>query len=313
MNKSDLMWAILLKLGPNISSDMVEYGYTNEFLFDDETWRETIDYALESGVNTIFLDILDGLKYDSHPEIAVNGAWDVQHIKDEIKHIRSLGMEMYPKLNFSAYHDVWMKEYSRMVSTDIYYKVCEDLIKEIAEIFDHPRYIHLGMDEEWNITERLQHSCARRGKLYWHDLNFLMDKTREQGSTPCIWADPYWYYKEDFLREVDKEDLLVFPWYYDTITEDNNLGGYDKRFTIPQMKDSLTSLAEYGYDVMPTGSNWATTANIGGVIGYCRDNTVADKLHGFMMATWAKTTKEEKYTSFEGIQLLGNAKKRFYK
>ena len=310
---NNLMWAIFLKLGTNNSTDMKEFGYSDELIFDEETWRETIDYALESGVNTIFVDVLDGVKYKSHPEIAVNGAWEPERLTEEVRRLHALGIDMYPKLNFSAYHDIWMKEYSRMVSTDIYYKVCADLIEEIAEIFDKPKYIHLGMDEEWNTTEHMECSCARRGRLYWHDLNFLLDRVREQGSTPCIWPDSYWHYKEDFLREVDKENILLFPWYYDTITEDNNLGGYDTRFTIPQMKDSLTSLAEYGYDVLPTGSNWATAVNMGGVVEYCRDNTITDKLKGFMMATWARTTKEAKYTSFEGIQLLSNAKNKFYK
>lgn len=34
-----------------------------------------------------------------------------------------------------------------MISTPIYYKVCEDLIVDVADIFDHPRFLHIGYDE----------------------------------------------------------------------------------------------------------------------------------------------------------------------
>ena len=41
--------------------------------------------------------------------------------------------------------------YERMVSTPIYYQVCKDLIEEAYEMFDHPEFIHIGMDEEEHI------------------------------------------------------------------------------------------------------------------------------------------------------------------
>ncbi|MBQ1229154.1 MAG: uracil permease, partial [Firmicutes bacterium] len=42
----------------------------------------------------------------------------------------AMGITIIPKLNFSTNHDVWLGEYSRMVSTSIYYGVCRDLIND---------------------------------------------------------------------------------------------------------------------------------------------------------------------------------------
>ena len=57
-----------------------------------------------------------------------------------------------------------------MVSTKKYYQVCEDLIKDVAEIFDHPRFFHLGYDEE-TASHQAKHLFAvcRQGELWWHD------------------------------------------------------------------------------------------------------------------------------------------------
>jgi hypothetical protein len=59
-----------------------------------------------------------------------------------------MGIEAIPKLNFSTCHDGWLKEYGRMVSTDIYRKVVKEIIDDTCEVFGNPRYMHLGMDEE---------------------------------------------------------------------------------------------------------------------------------------------------------------------
>ena len=39
------------------------------------------------------------------------------------------------------------------LATKKYYQVCEDLIKDTMEIFDHPRFFHLGYDEEFDVSK----------------------------------------------------------------------------------------------------------------------------------------------------------------
>ena len=94
----------------------------------------------QQGMNMVLVDLGDGVKYESHPEIAVNNAWSTARLKQELAKLREMGLEPIPKLNFAAGHDVWLGKYSRMVSTDIYYGVCKDLIEEVSALFDKPRF-----------------------------------------------------------------------------------------------------------------------------------------------------------------------------
>ena len=61
-----------------------------------------------------------------------------------------------------------------MISSRYYYQACADLIREVCEVFDYPRYIHFGMDEEsetkYSANRELTH--VRNGDLWWHDVYF---------------------------------------------------------------------------------------------------------------------------------------------
>ena len=116
--------------------------------FEDEAWEEILKISAEAGMNTILLDVGDGVQFGSHPELAVEGSWTRQRVHSEVKKAKAMGLDIVPKLNFSATHDFWLGEYARMISTKYYYTVCRDLIREVYELFDHPKYIHLGLDEE---------------------------------------------------------------------------------------------------------------------------------------------------------------------
>ena len=99
----------------------------------------------------------EGVKYKSYPELAVKGTWSTKKLRKELKAIRKMGLEPIPKLNFSTAHDAWMGLYSLRVSAKPYYKICRDLIKDAVDIFDGPRFFHLGMDGE---TAEHQRHCA---------------------------------------------------------------------------------------------------------------------------------------------------------
>ena len=102
--------------------------------------------------------------------------------------MRELGLEPIPKLNFSAGHDPWLGQYSRMVSSDIYYGVCRDLIAEVAELFDTPRFFHLGMDEETAEIQRHNNLVVvRQHELWWHDMYFLFDEVERACARPWVW------------------------------------------------------------------------------------------------------------------------------
>ena len=67
-------------------------------------------------------------------------AWETatEKLLKEIARMRAMGLEVLPKLNFSATHDIWMQDYSRMLSTRKYYQVCEDLIRDVLSCVAAP-------------------------------------------------------------------------------------------------------------------------------------------------------------------------------
>ena len=153
------MWGVLLHFGVNIQCDLpvTQWGkYKGEDLklmtaadhvrFDEGVFDRITDRMAAKGLNTIVMDLEEALYYPSHPELAVKGTWGVERFRRKLEQLRAKGLEPIPKLNFSTTHDIWLKEYHKMVSTPQYYRVCADVIADVIDIFDTPRYFHIGFD-----------------------------------------------------------------------------------------------------------------------------------------------------------------------
>src|SRR5688500_5984727 len=98
----------------------IPYNPAKPYLrFDDALWNDLLAAMKKARLNMVVIDLGDGVKYSSHPEIAVEGAWSAARLKEEIKKLRGMGLEPIPKLNFSTCHDQWLGPYARMVSTPL--------------------------------------------------------------------------------------------------------------------------------------------------------------------------------------------------
>ena len=109
-----LIWGCLIHLSFNMWEEYIWEGrpfrgYRPSLELSETLWNDAIELMGRKGVNMVVIDLGDAVQYLKHPEIAVNGAWTVERLKNELRRIRSLGMEPIPKLNFSAGHDSWMK------------------------------------------------------------------------------------------------------------------------------------------------------------------------------------------------------------
>ena len=120
---------VLLHMGMNMWGEWVAPDepktegkrYTrDEIYFSDDIWNRTIDHAKKRNFNMVVMDLGEFVKYPSHPELAVKGSWSPDRMRDEVRRLRAMGLEPIPKLNFSATHDQWLKQYHRMVSTEPY-------------------------------------------------------------------------------------------------------------------------------------------------------------------------------------------------
>ena len=154
---NNFMKAMLIHIGTNLwyekgnerggGGEVWKCPASDDMRFDINLFREYTEHCRECGINTLVLDLADGIVYESHPEIAINGSLTRAELVRELDRLWGMGFEVIPKLNFSTCHDYWLKDYARMVSTKTYYDVCRDIIEEVCEVFK-PKYLHIGYDEE---------------------------------------------------------------------------------------------------------------------------------------------------------------------
>ena len=289
------VWSYLVHFGVNSWKDVPletqdpsssEHSLTrccaDRIRFDEASWRRISAKLAGSGCNQIVIDLAEILRYPSHPELGVEGSWSVERMRTEIARLRGMGFEVIPKMNFSTGHDTWLKEYHMMVSTPEYYRVCEDLITEVCEIFDHPRFFHLGYDEETfdqQVPNRI--AIVRQGELWWHDFLWFVKVVEKRGARPWIWSDRAWHHKDEFLKRMPKS-VLQSNWYYGN--DFNPDSGKGKSYCLK----FYDIFAENGFDQIPTGSNYRFDSNFGNLVRYC-DSHVTSGLKGYMMASWART------------------------
>lgn len=259
-------------------------GYRPFLTFDYSTWTAILDHMVKAGMNMVVIDLGDAIKYESHPEIAVENAWSTAQLRNELARIRRLGLEPIPKLNFATSHHSWLGEYSRMVSTPKYYTVCRNLINEIIELFDYPRFFHLGMDEEApEYFKQYNYMVIRQGDLWWHDFYLLMEEVEKNNVRPWVWSDYGWRHPELFFSKMPKT-VLQSSWYYGSEFDLDLLTGR------PQTAVKFyADLEKYGYDQVPTGSNHSNPVNFGKTVAYCRDVIDPSRLLGFITAPWRPT------------------------
>lgn len=311
-----MLWGYLIHLGYNMWEDhgpehrvapgeVIDYPPRTRLRCKEDVWDFIIEKLPEYGVNLLVIDLGEGIKYESHPELAIEGSWSVDKFKRKLKRIRELGIEVIPKLNFSAAHDVWLGKYSRMVSTDIYYKVCSDLIKEVIDIFGKPRYFHLGMDEETYEHQRhLLYAVIRHGDLWWNDLYFLVNEVKKNGVVAWVWSDYIWRHKEEFLEKMPR-DVIQSNWYYGIDFDLNNeiTGIY---------VNAYLELERANFKQIPTGSNHSYFENFEKTVEFCKKNISSENLIGFLQTVWRPTVKEWIDNHLKALEAIKIAKEKYY-
>jgi len=330
--RQPLIWANLIHLSYNMWGDRRPHdsyvknmptgedcNYQPYLRFDDALWEELVARMVDAGFTMVVLDLGDAVRYESHPEIAVEQAWSTARLVAELDHLRDLGLEPIPKLNFSTSHDAWLGEYARCVSTPRYYQVCRDLIDEVSRLFDTPRFFHIGMDEEEVGQQRLSDFiCCRQYELWWHDLFFYLDAVAQAGSRPWMWSDYAWgkgqapaprraarrnhaeyayarEHAEIFFERMPKS-VLQSNWYYEL----------DFTESRPEVR-LFTALARHGYQQIPTGSNFATSNNFEALVDYVETTCGPRGVLGYLQTPWYPTLPAFRTHHLEAIDSAGRA------
>ena len=281
--------------------------YQTKMLTEKETWRRVVDQLPAFGVNTLVVDLGEGVQYKSHPELAVEGAWTVEELKEELARARALGLEVIPKMNFSSYHDAWLTPYCAQKGTAVYDKVVADLIDEACEIFDSPRFVHLGMDEEefpnsprrtnwWHNDYERTNTTPRDEEAYFSDLAKMVAQVEKNGARAWIVGDYYCTHPEAFLKRCPKSCVLSMSFWDRIILKPD--GSYPDR----PIYDEIRALHAAGFDQIPEASDWTCHQNIPQfVYFYMEFGMVDEQLLGFNANPMQATVDLNYYT------LLNNA------
>ena len=311
--KEPLIWANLLQLGCNMWNDhdadkfkeFASNGTADYLRFDENVWRNLTERMHDIGMNMIIIDLAEGLVYPSHPELAVKGSWTPEKLRTELARLRRMGLEPIPKLNFSATHDVWLKDYARMVSTEIYHKVVADLVKDVCEIFDRPRFVHIGMDEEGELLQtKFRYALTRREDVWFDDLKRITAAIERCGARAWMWSDLGWNYP-DYYNNVPKS-VMQSNWYYWKDVKEIEAKLDDPKFSTGTKRPDWAGqnhaaelkgfydLEKAGYDQMPCATTWNSNENMEQVIDFCLRRLDRKRLKGFLLTPWEFTLDKEK-------------------
>jgi hypothetical protein len=309
----NLILGNLLHLSYNMWGDwnnpkMGKYWASQPYLrFDEKLWDDLLEATKKAGGNLIIIDLGDAVRYESHPEIAVENAWTRERLRREVARLRDMGLEPIPKLNFSTCHDQWLGPYARMVSTEPYYKVCKDLIEEVIDLFDKPRFFHLGMDEEEvHHQEQFQLVTSRKFDLWWHDLGIFLKKVQDKGVRPWVWSDYVWNHAEEFYAKMPR-NVIQSNWYRHPVSGPcTSVYGGVVNMDIPCCK-AFVELDQAGFDQLPTISNWETPDNIYNTIRFCKEHLSRERLKGFLLTPWRPTLESAREKHMDCIEHFGKA------
>lgn len=310
VEQEEKIWACLLHLSFNFAGGIRHWGgIRKEFEPDQMVWDNVIKRMSERDINMVLINLDDSILWRSHPEISLTNSWTPERLRQELAKIRSHGIEPIPMLNFATTHDAWLGKYSKMVSTKTYYNVCRNLIAEAIEIFDNPRFIHFGMDEEdYNHQKHFDYIVIRQNELWWGDLYFYISEAMSRNVRPWVWSDYVWHHPDQFFKMMPKS-VIQSNWYYG---ED-----FDTNKTFVR---AYIDLEKEGYDQIPTGSFHPNVGrnfeainekSIGNTVKFCSEHIQDQRLMGFMQTFWMPTIERFSSTILRAVDLLGEAKNSF--
>ena len=323
--KPDEIRGVLLHWGHNMWGESLPEGVkkikngrlANDHLkFDDALWQKCVDRMVLRKMNLVVIDLGEFPVYPSHPELAVKGSRSPDWVLSEVRRLKKLGLEPIPKLNFSTAHDAWLKDFGRMVTTKPYYQACRDLIRDTKEMFDNPRYLHIGYDEE-RISHQKGFQCIRTDEVWWHDFLWFVKTVEDFGMRPWMWSDYGWKH-DDFVTKCPKS-VIHNNWYYDEWMEGFDLSKMKPNAKSRPLVELFIKLDKAGFDQVPCASPWCSPDRkkaglkndrcMADMVKFCRENLNPNLLKGFLMAPWAGDFDEKLFIkkNFNGIDQLAEA------
>ena len=179
-------------------------------------------------MNTIFLQVTAGMKFDRHPEI--NEAWEKankkaavgeappmphgdmvgggsyltkEEVRDLVEYAREYGFEVIPEvqsLSHVQYLTITYPEIAEGKGEEFYpdsycplhpesHKIVFDIIDEVVEVFKPVCYVHMGHDEVYTMAVCERCKGGSNAELYAGDVNRIYQYLKGKGLGMMVWAD----------------------------------------------------------------------------------------------------------------------------
>ncbi len=182
------------------------WGYPNDAPFDPARFKEYIERALiRHKINTLVLIVNQGIRLDSHPELAAPQAWSKDQVRDLLKFARRNYLEVVPLVTILGHANWFTLKHTDLWEEGDYYLACvsnlktqqilTDVVSEVADLFQ-PRRFHLGMDEaRWQTLDLAPAQrcalCAGKPKseIFAAQLSRYEKLLKARGIEAMIWAD----------------------------------------------------------------------------------------------------------------------------
>ena len=310
------MWGARIPEGVKELTGGYRGACASRVMFSDEVWNAYVDRMVARKMNLVVIDLGEFPIYPSHPELAISGSRSPDWVLKEVRRLKALGLEPIPKLNFSAAHDAWLKDYSHMLTTRKYREVCRDVIRDAYEMFDRPRFMHIGYDEE---MPNHQHGfiCVRTNEIWWNDFLYFVKTVEDLGMRPWMWSDYGWHH--DDLPAKCPKSVIHNNWYYDSAMRGFDMAKMGKDTRSWKTLNLFLELDKAGFDQVPCSTNWlskkrreANVKNDGamkGTVDFCRAHLSPEHLKGFLMAPWGNTEAKGAHQArlLNSIDLLADA------
>jgi len=151
--------------------------------YDLDVGLDLVDAMAEAGLNLLVVDPKDGLRYQSHPELARHYSVEMDTLAALRDRAETRGIEMAIKLNFSQsqlhQHNHWFRPHHKLFDRDEYWDKAFEIVDELIEVARPRRFFHVGMDEDhW-----------RSYRQYVAAIHSLRDRLAERKLRTLIWND----------------------------------------------------------------------------------------------------------------------------
>jgi len=205
-----------------------------------------VDEAKQSGLNTVVVQVTDGVTLKHAPWRGKDGAWSRDEFKAWIDYVQGKGMQVVPELKLLTHQDKFLqnKQTDLMFNSSsydpsnpqVYQKNVYPLIDELVELIS-PKAFHIGHDE---VAGHNAHSKKKwlkpnepilPAEIFYQDTVRMYEYLDKRGIETWMWGDmlispdefptmkpnslhgtPEGYGKA--LRQKLPKDIVICDWHY---------------------------------------------------------------------------------------------------